>query len=126
MQISDAEWKVLNALWSGHPATARDVVERLPTDTDWAYSTVKTMLARLVEKGVLNADHSENAVRYSPLISRREARKNAVRSLMNRAFDGAFAPMIQFLFQDEKLSERDRAELRRLLDAEDESPGVDR
>ena len=118
MQISEAEWKILSALWQRHPATARDVVERLPSDTDWAYTTVKTMLARLVEKGAVTAAPGGPAVLYSPAISKEDARRTAVRSLLDRAFDGAFAPLVQFLFRDQKLSEADREELRRMIAAE--------
>ena len=33
----------------------------------------------------------------------------------DRAFDGAFAPMLRFVLTDEKLSEKDKAELRQML-----------
>ena len=51
MRLNDSEWKVMQALWGRHPATARDVLEQVERETAWAYTTVKTLLARLVEKG---------------------------------------------------------------------------
>lgn len=126
MQISDAEWKILNAIWQGHPATAREVVDRLQGEADWAYTTVKTMLTRLVEKGALSADNAEQATRYVPLVTKQEARRSALASLMNRAFDGAFAPMLQFLLRDQQLSEKDRAELRKLLNDDTDPTSEDR
>src|SRR5262245_49028623 len=52
-QPSDAEWKVLNALWREHPASARDLLDRLSADTGWAYTTLKTILTRMEEKGLV-------------------------------------------------------------------------
>ena len=51
---TSAEWQVMNALWQEHPATAREIEERLPPGTRWAYTTIRTMLTRLVEKEVVS------------------------------------------------------------------------
>jgi len=48
MKLTPAEWRLMNALWEAHPATAREVAERLPGETTWAYTTIKTMLSRLI------------------------------------------------------------------------------
>ena len=53
MKLSDSEWTVMTAIWERSPASVRDVLERIGPKTDWAYSTVKTILERLVEKKAL-------------------------------------------------------------------------
>ncbi|MHC4216037.1 MAG: BlaI/MecI/CopY family transcriptional regulator, partial [Planctomycetota bacterium] len=53
MKLTEAEWLIMNALWHKHPATARQIAERLPAGVKWAYTTIKTMLTRLVEKNAL-------------------------------------------------------------------------
>lgn len=116
MQLSEAEWKIMNVVWSRSPASARDVLEELGSETAWAYTTVKTMLSRLVEKGALGAHKRANTSLYEPLVTRAEARRSAVKSLLNRAFDGAFGPLAQFLSEDEALSKKDRETLRTMLD----------
>ncbi|MCG8457471.1 MAG: BlaI/MecI/CopY family transcriptional regulator [Holophagales bacterium] len=130
MQLSDAEWKVMDAVWKRHPATVRDVLETVETETGWAYSTVKTFLGRLVDKGALGVEKRGNSSVFRPLISRRQARRSALRSLVEKAFGGAFAPLVHQLVDEEPLSEGDRAELRRLLDeagpGAGESPTHDR
>ena len=50
MRLSDAEWTVMAALWEESPRTARDVHSAVSGDTDWSYSTVRTLLGRLAEK----------------------------------------------------------------------------
>ena len=104
MKLTEPEWIVMNALWEKHPARARDIVERLPSSVNWAYTTVKTMLDRLVEKKAVSKSKKGNAGLYEPRLSRRQARRTALRMVLDRAFDGAFGPMMYFLMEDGNLS----------------------
>jgi BlaI family transcriptional regulator, penicillinase repressor len=115
MKLSDAEWKVMEALWERSPATVRDVLGRVP-GTGWAYTTVKTILERLAAKGTIRIRKRDNVGWFEPLVSRRTARRSAVRSLLDRAFDGAFGSLLHHLVSEEKLSPRDRKRLKELLE----------
>jgi BlaI family penicillinase repressor len=115
-ELSDAEWKVIRALWRRHPASARDVLEELHGETRWAYSTVKTLLARLVAKQAAAVRLRANTSLYEPLITEAEARRTEVRLLIDRAFGGASVPLLRFVLTEEKLSAKDRAELREMLE----------
>lgn len=115
MKLSDAEWTVINVVWESSPATARDVLERTEEATGWAYTTVRTILSRLVEKGALRMRKRANTSLYEPLISQRDARRSALRSLLDRAFDGTFGSLLQHLVTDEKLSKKDRQKLEAML-----------
>jgi predicted transcriptional regulator len=107
----------MRAVWAlGGAVTARAVREALATDTAWAYTTVKTMLDRLVEKGALAVSAEGPASLYRPKLSRTRAVSAAVAELVRRAFDGAPAPLAHHLIRRGRLSRRDREELRRLLD----------
>ena len=114
-ELSDAEWKVIRALWARHPASVRDVLEALHGETGWAYTTVKTLLARLVAKGAAAVRLRANTSLYDPLITEAEARRTEVRLLIDRAFGGA-VPLLRFMLAEEKLSAKDRAELRSMLE----------
>ena len=115
MLLSEAEWKVMDRVWAAHPATARSVLDEVVHETGWAYTTVKTMLDRLVKKGVLREKKRDGTSQYVPRLSRKKARASALRALVDRAFGGAVGPMMSCLVEDEKLSKRDRDELRRML-----------
>ncbi|MFC1793108.1 BlaI/MecI/CopY family transcriptional regulator [Planctomycetota bacterium] len=123
MKLTEPEWIIMNALWDGHPAKARDVVERLPSSVKWAYTTVKTMLDRLVEKKAVSKSKRGNTGLYEPRLSRRQARKTALRMVLNRAFDGAFGPMMYFLMEDESLSAGERKELIKILSGKSRNKG---
>lgn len=123
MKFSEAEWRIMSVIWDRSPITARDIVESLSGKKKWAYTTVKTMLSRLVEKEALSTGQEGKATTYSPLVSQDAARRRAVDSLIDRAFDGAFGPMMNFLMQDKRLNSRQRAALQQVLDeAERENP----
>jgi predicted transcriptional regulator len=92
--------------------------ERLPDEVNWAYTTIKTMLTRLVAKKALSERKRANTSLYEPLVSREKARRSAVRSLLDQAFGGAVEPMLDFLADDRKLSGKQRRQLRELLDRE--------
>ncbi len=121
MRLTKAEWQLMNALWQGHPATAREIQSRLPRETNWAYTTVKTMLSRLVTKGALSERKDGLAAMYSPLVSRRKARLSALRSMAEEVFDGSVGMLVHFLVEEENLSPSER---KKLIDAlKDEDKG---
>ena len=89
MKLTDTEWTLMTRLWDRNPLTAREIAEDLPADNKWAYTTIKTLLNRLVDKGALSETKRGNTSIYEPLIARRDARRTAVRSLLDKAFGGS-------------------------------------
>ena len=123
MKLTKAEWQIMNALWSEHPATARQIADRLADEVNWAYTTIKTMLTRLAGKGAVRERKSSNISIYEPLLSREKARRSALRAVMDQAFDGAFGPLMHFLVEEENLSAKQRAELIENLQGNHDKPG---
>lgn len=123
MKLTEAEWQVMKALWIEHPATARQVVGRFPSDIRWAYTTVKTMLTRLAEKGAVRESKEGSISLYDPLVSQRNARLHAVRSLLDQAFDGAMGPLMHFLVAEKQLTPKVKKELMQVLQEEAKRKG---
>ena len=115
MRFSEAEWKVMRVVWRRPGVAVREVVAELTGETGWSYSTVKTMLARLADKGVLSLEKDANLYRYTATVNQRDARRSALRSLLDRAFDGTLGSLLHHMVADEKLSRRELEELRGLL-----------
>lgn len=118
MKFTDAEWQIMKALWQKAPASARQVAERLPNDINWAYTTIKTMLTRLVEKKAVSECKQGNTSIYEPLVSQTQARQGAFRALLSNAFDGALGPLMHCLISEEQLSPKQRQKLQELIDSE--------
>lgn len=113
--ISDGEWDLLEALWSRGHATARQVAESVHASRGWAYSTVKTMLDRMVEKGLVRARQVGNVWEYTPAVEPREARRGAWARFVGSAFGGAVAPALEFIASEAKLSRKEREALLAML-----------
>jgi predicted transcriptional regulator len=110
-------------LWAKERATAREVTEALTKKRGWAVSTVKTLLDRMVKKELIAARQVGNVWEYTPAVRPVQARRSAWAELVDKAFGGAVAPALQFLAKDAKLSKKELAELRALLDAKDREHG---
>jgi BlaI family penicillinase repressor len=117
--IHETEWDLLQVLWTKERATAREVTEALAKKRGWAVSTVKTLLDRMVQKELVSARQVGNVWEYMPAVRNVEARRSAWTELVEKAFGGAVAPALHFLARDAKLSKKDLAELRALLDAKE-------
>lgn len=113
--ISAAEWDVMNVVWKNTPITARDIVELLAKKRTWNPRTIKTMLNRLVKKGVLNYEVEGNAYLYRPAISKTTCVKEEGRSFMDRVFGGAPTPMLVHFVKNTKLSKEEIEELKSIL-----------
>ena len=114
-RISDAEWVILQAIWEEHPVTAENVVKRLEGKADWHERTIKTMLHRLVRKGVLTFRKDGKRYLYSPKVSRKAGLRQASRSFLKRVFGGAAAPAILHIVEEAKLSPAEIERLKAVL-----------
>lgn len=126
MKLSKAEWQIMNTLWQENPATARELMERLPSRVNWAYTTVKTMLSRLVDKKALTEYKRGNTSFYKPLISLKNARSNAFKSLLDQAFNGATGPLLHFLIEEQKLSNKQKQDILKVLSEEKKIEGKEK
>lgn len=114
-EISNAEFEVLDVLWDDHPATSNDVVVRLNDKKDWHEKTVKTLLGRLVKKGVLGFEKQQRQYLYYPLIAREDYTKKETTNFVSRLFKGKIAPMVAGFANQNALSKQDVSELKALI-----------
>ena len=120
MQISEAESVVMDVLWRRHPLGAEDVVAELADSRHWQEATIKTLLNRLLNKGAIAAEREGRRYLYSPLLEREAWVLEESRGLLDRLFDGRVAPLVAHFSEHRKLSRKDIAELRKLLEDQDD------
>jgi BlaI family transcriptional regulator, penicillinase repressor len=116
MSISDAESVVMDVLWREHPLSAEDVVAALAKTTDWQEPTVKTLLNRLLNKRAIAAERDGRRYLYRPLLKRADYVHAESKGLLDRLFDGRIAPLVAHFSERKKLSRKDIAELKRLIE----------
>jgi BlaI family transcriptional regulator, penicillinase repressor len=116
VRISDAEWDVMEAVWERGSATAAEVIEALADRRDWNHSTIRTMLARLVEKGALRYEVDGARYIYRAAVTRKRCVREESRSFVERVFGGDVGSLLVHYVQESKLEPKELEELRRLLD----------
>ena len=115
-RLSDAEWYVMEALWSaGRPLTATDIAERVPSDRDWSLATVKSLLSRLLAKRAVEPKKDGRRFLYSPAFEREPYVADESRRFVRRLFDGKLSPLFARLAEQEALDEDDIAQIEAIL-----------
>jgi BlaI family transcriptional regulator, penicillinase repressor len=115
-ELTAAEWAIMKVVWENEPCAAGTVQEALEKTKDWAYSTVKTTMDRMVAKGLLEITRIRNLQLFSSKITEADAQKGEFRKMLGRAFNGALTPMMQFLVEIEEFSAEDLNQLRKFAD----------
>jgi len=115
VELTEAEWEIMKVVWEKEPCAAGTVQESLAQSRDRAYSTVKTTMDRMAEKGFLEIERIRNLQLFRSCISEVDARRGEFRKMLKRAFDGALTPMMQFLIEHEGLSKEEASQLRKLV-----------
>ena len=118
-ELFDSEWAILRVVWKLEPCTAPTVQEELQDKKGWAYTTVKTMMDRMVKKGLLKTRRMRNLYLYTSTITQAQARRSEIMRTVTRAFDGTLTPMMQFLIENDELSDREYEQLEELIKKRD-------
>ena len=114
-ELTEAEWAIIQVIWENEPCAAPDVQELLEKSKKWTYSTVKTLMDRMVGKGLLKTEKIRNLILYRSVITRKQAQSSEIMKTVKRAFDGAFTPMMQFMLDNNNLSQNQLDELEDLI-----------
>jgi BlaI family transcriptional regulator, penicillinase repressor len=118
---TDAELRVLQALWDLGPSTIRRLTDHLyPGGGQSAYATVQKLLERLEEMKPVPCvarDRSAMTHVFVASVSRDDFIGGQLRAVAERLCGGSVTPLLTHLLKTETLSDQDRKELRRLLDA---------
>jgi predicted transcriptional regulator len=113
---TDAELEILTVLWSRGPATVRDIHETIAKRKPTQYTTVLKVLQIMAGKGLVRRDEKQRAHVYEASISREATQKQLAGDLLQRAFSGSAALLVQGALASHKASRSEIADIRKLLD----------
>lgn len=114
-RISQAELDVMEVIWRGAPIAATDVANELKDKKDWNIRTVKTLLARLVEKEAVSTEKDGRRFLYRPIIDRQTYVGGAATRLVDKLFGGRAAPLVAQLAESKTLTAEDISELEAII-----------
>lgn len=124
MSITPAESRVMEALWALGPSSAEQVVAHLADSSSWSPTTIKTLLARLREKGMVLIDRDGRRYIYTALKQREDWISEETGGLLQRLFGGRLPPLLAHFSRTQALSRKDIAEIRALLDQLESAPAL--
>ena len=102
--LTDGELRLMRVLWDKGEASVGEVVTALKERPKPAYNTVLTLLRILERKGYLTHRKDGRAFVFLPIVDRSHARKSALRTLVDRFFEGSPRLLVLNLLEDEQLS----------------------
>jgi predicted transcriptional regulator len=115
--ITQAELNVLQVLWDQGESTIRQITDVLyPRGGVSAYATVQKLLDRLEEKGGVARARAGNANVFAARLKRDELIGQRLRAMAEQLCGGSLTPLLTSLVRVKPLSERERKELRQLID----------
>lgn len=115
--VTEAELAVMQALWDEGPATIRRLAESVYSGGGVsAYATVQKLLERLEAKGFVDRDRTGSVHIFRASVDRDELIRRRLRSVADTLCGGSLTPLLTNLVRGEALSERERDELRALID----------
>lgn len=122
-ELTEAEWTIIKAIWDKEPCTAPEIQDKLHKQTAWTYSTVRTLMDRMVAKGLLTAKKERNLTLYSSAVTRTQAQRGELLYALKNAFNGALSPMLECLLDTKDLSREELDKLKQLIAEHEKSQG---
>lgn len=120
VNLSDAEWKIMNLLWQDAPRTMMQLTNALKLETGWTKHTVMSFLKRMEEKGALHYEEGEKSKLYYPDLERGEAVLQETEDFLDRVFQGKMGVMLNTMVQQRALSKEELEELHKILEQAEE------
>lgn len=113
-----SELEVLKALWSSQRLSAREIHDRIGDAQGWSYSTTRTVIQRMVDKGLVTKDSVHGLAVFAAADRKVDLISQLVRSFTKRVLEADPSALPASAFAGSRLlDEAERAELDALLKA---------
>jgi len=113
-ELSTAELEVMRVVWEKGKTTVKEVHEALSPEKSWTYTTVMTLLVRMYNKGYLKRKKIGMAYLYEPRVSEKETFGKMVSGFIDRVFNGALGPLVNYIAESKELKPEEIRTLRKL------------
>jgi predicted transcriptional regulator len=121
-EVTDKELEILQVLWEDGPCTIKHVADRLyPGGGVSKYATVQKLLDRLEQAECVRRERGSGPHIFQAVADRDDLIGRQLRNVAEKLCGGSVTPLLTHLMRARKLSARERAELRALIDELDDS-----
>jgi len=115
VNLTSAEWSVMECLWDCSPLTGREVTELMHERCGWSRSTTLTLLSRMEAKGAVAGDSDSGKKSFHPLVCREDAALQETEDFLDRVYKGSLSLMVSSITRKQSLPQEEIDELYALL-----------
>ena len=115
INLTEAEWSVMECLWEKSPRTGREVTQYLEKKSGWNRSTTLTLLSRLEAKGAVISNSADNPKSFSAALMREDAAQHETEGFLSRVYRGSLSLMVSSMTKKQALSKAEIDELYAML-----------
>lgn len=115
IDLTPAEWHVMECLWKCAPRTGREVTESMAALMGWSRSTTLTLLKRLTDKGIVLCDTAAAKNTFSPAVRREDAALAETETFLDRVYQGSLSMMVSAMTRRQAVTKEELDELYALL-----------
>ena len=115
VQVTEAEWKIMEVLWAHVPRTMGEITKALEPVTGWTRHTVIALLKRMQDKGTVAVDESGPVKTYTPLLTQEDASAQQTKKLLSHVFSGKASLLINHLVDSGEITLKEMDELMAMM-----------
>jgi BlaI family penicillinase repressor len=113
--LTDADSIIMEILWRDGECSSSAILREVESKLDWTRQTVRTYLARLIDKGLAGArEINKRDYRYYPAVTREEYAADKTGSILNKYY-GSLSHMVAGIVQSENIPDSELDELEKLI-----------
>ena len=114
-ELTKAEERIMQVLWKLQNAFVKDIIDELEEEPKPPYNTISSIVRLLEKKGYVSYKAYGKTYEYFPAISKDEYTKTTFSKMLSGYFDSSPASLLSFMVKEEKLSEKDIEEIKKLI-----------
>jgi predicted transcriptional regulator len=117
INLTEAEGKLAILIWQYAPLTSPELVDIADKQMAWKKSTTYTVLKKLCDKGVFNNNNANITV----ILTQEQLIAHQSNNFVEDTFGGSLPKFVTSFMSVKKISQKQAAELRRIIDEYEES-----
>jgi len=114
-ELTKTEERIMQILWKLQKAFVKDIIDELDENPKPPYNTISSIVRLLEKKGYIDYKAYGKTYEYFPTITKDEYTKTTFSKMFSGYFDSSPANLLSFMVKEEKLSEKDIEEIKKLI-----------
>jgi|TARA_Y100000385_G_scaffold131245_1_gene136563 BlaI family penicillinase repressor len=116
INISESEWAVMEVIWNAdRTITSQEIITGLITDYSWSDGTIKTLINRLLKKGVIGFEKLDRRYLYYANLEKEKWVQEESKAFLKKIFQGKAMSMVAHFIKEKRFSAEELHDLEKLI-----------